>query len=139
MAVRATRRSCRACTSSTTSSGRCLSRRSAGCTGELLLVAVTVESDGACAASSVRIGAHEHVVVRLEAEPETLPRRIIEREPQGWAELDQLVAASPRLSCVIAGLDGVALALSTEGERPQAVAECIRDAWPTRLRPPGET
>jgi GTPase SAR1 family protein len=75
------------------------------------------------------------VVVRLEAEPSTLRRRITDREPEGWAQLDQLVAASARLGPVIAGLDGIALALSTEGERPAAVAERIRDAWPAQLRP----
>jgi predicted kinase len=104
---------------------------------ELLLVAVTVESDGDLRGVLGAIGADEHALVRLEAEPATLRRRIIEREPEGWAELDQLVAASARLSPVIAGLDGVALALSTEGQRPQAVAERIRDAWPGKLRPEG--
>ena len=71
------------------------------------------------------------VVVRLE----TLRRRIIEREPEGWSGLDDLVAASERLSPVIAGLDGIALALSTEGQRPQAVAARIRDEYHLRLRP----
>jgi hypothetical protein len=50
-------------------------------------------------------------------------------------ELDQLLAAAVRLSPVIAGVDGIVLALSTEGERPVAVAERIRDAWPGELRP----
>jgi hypothetical protein len=35
---------------------------------------------------------------------------------------------------VIAGLDGIALALSTEGERPAAVAERIRAAFADELR-----
>ena len=65
------------------------------------------------------IGADEHVVVRLHAEPATLRRRIIEREPDSFTELDELVAAAARLGPVIAGLDGIALALSTEGERPR--------------------
>jgi dephospho-CoA kinase len=42
-----------------------------------------------------------------------------------------------RLSPVIAGLDEVALSLTTEGDRPAAVAERIRDAWPANLRPDG--
>jgi hypothetical protein len=102
---------------------------------ELLLVAVTVECDGDLRGVLGAIGADEHVVVRLEAEQATLRRRIIEREPEGWAELDRLVATSARLSPVIAGLEGIALAISTEGERPAAVAERIRDAWPSKLRP----
>jgi hypothetical protein len=75
-------------------------------------------------------------VVRLEAEPDTLRRRIVEREPAGWSGLDALVAASERLGPIIAALDGVALSLSTEGQRPTAVAARIRDAFPEKLRPP---
>jgi hypothetical protein len=102
---------------------------------ELLLVAVTVESDADLRGLVDATGADEHVVVRLHAEPSTLRRRIIDREPDTFTELDELVAAATRLSPVIAGLDGIALALSTEGERPAAVAERIRDAWPAKLRP----
>lgn len=80
------------------------------------------------------IGADEHAVVRLEAEPATLRARIVEREPESFPQLEQLVAASARLGPVIAGLDGIALALTTEGRRPEAVAEGIRDAWPDKLR-----
>ena len=81
------------------------------------------------------IGADEHVVVRLHADPSTLRQRIIDREPDTFTELDELVAAAARLSPVIAGLDGIALALSTEAESPAAAAERIRDAWPAKLRP----
>jgi hypothetical protein len=80
------------------------------------------------------VGADEHVVVRLEAEPATLARRIVEREPEGWSGLDGLVAASARLGPVIAGLDGIDLAVSTEGAQPSEVAARIRDAFPA-LRP----
>jgi hypothetical protein len=58
----------------------------------------------------------------LEAQPETLRRRITEREPAGWSGLDELVAASARLAPVIARVDGITLALSTEGQRPVAAA-----------------
>ena len=102
---------------------------------ELLLVTATVESDADLRAALAAIGADERVVVRLHAEPATLRRRIIEREPDTFTELDELVAAAARLSPVIAGLDGIALALSTEGEHPAAVAERIRDAGPAKLRP----
>ena len=101
---------------------------------ELLLVAVTVEADEDLRALVGAIDAAEHVVVRLEAEPATLRRRIIEREPDGWSGLEELVDASQRLGPVIAGLDGIALALSTEAQRPAAVAERIRDRFPTPLR-----
>jgi hypothetical protein len=101
---------------------------------ELLLVAATVEADEDLRALVDVVGADEHVVVRLEAEPETLRRRIVEREPEGWSGLGELVVASQRLGPVIAGLDGIALALSTEAQRPAAVAERIRDRFPTPLR-----
>jgi hypothetical protein len=102
---------------------------------ELVLVTVTVGSDADLHGVLAAIGADEHVVVRLHAEPSTLRRRIIEREPDTFTELDELVASTARLSPVIAGLHGIALALSTDGERPAAVAEQIRDAWPAKLRP----
>ena len=102
---------------------------------ELLLVTATVESQEDLDAVLAAIGADEHAVVRLEAEPATLRRRIVEREPDGWPGLDQLVAAADRLAPVIAGLDGIARAVSTERARAPAVAEMIRAAFPEQLRP----
>jgi hypothetical protein len=102
---------------------------------ELLLLTVTVEDRADLDAVPDAVGAAEQAVVRLDADPATLRQRIIEREPGGWAGLDELLAVSARLSPVIAGLAGVALALSIEGERPPAVAERIRDAIPAALRP----
>ena len=63
---------------------------------DLLLVTATVESDGDLRGVLDAIGADEHVVVRLEAEPATLRRRIIDREPDTFTELDELVAAAAR-------------------------------------------
>jgi gluconate kinase len=103
----------------------------------LLLVATTVESAADLRGVLEAVGADEHVVVRLEAEPATLTQRIVEREPDGWSGLDELVAASARLGPVIAELDGVALALSTEDTRPADVARRIRDAFPATLRRDG--
>jgi hypothetical protein len=100
----------------------------------LLLVATTVESDADLRGVLSAVGADEHVVVRLEAEPATLARRIVEREPEGWSGLHELVAASARLGPVIAGLDGIELALSTEDARPRDVAARIRDSFPEPLR-----
>jgi hypothetical protein len=103
----------------------------------LLLVAANIEADADLHGLLAAIGADDHAVVRLEAEPETLRRRIVEREPEGWSGLDELVAASARLSSVIAGLDGIVLTLSTERQRPQVVADRIRDTFPHVLRPAG--
>ena len=101
----------------------------------LLLIAVTVEGDDDMSRLVAAVGADEYAVVRLEAEPQTLRRRIVEREPDGWSGLDELLAATARLSAVIAGLDGVTLALSTESQDPRVVAERIRAAFPIALRP----
>jgi GTPase SAR1 family protein len=103
----------------------------------LLLVATTVESVGDLHGVLDAIAADEHVVVRLEAEPETLARRIVEREPDGWSGLDGLVAASARLGPEIAALDGVALTLNTEDTAPGDVARRIRDAFPGPLQRDG--
>lgn len=101
---------------------------------ERLLVAATVDTDDDLRGLVDAVGADEHVVVGLEAQPETLRRRITEREPKGWSGLDELVVASERLGPVIADLDAITLALSTEGQRPEAVAARIRDAFPAALR-----
>ncbi len=102
---------------------------------DLLLISATVERAEDLRNLVAAIAADAHVVVRLHAEPETLRRRIIEREPETFTELDELVAASARLAPVIAGLDGIALALSTDSRRPAEVAADIRDAFPAELRP----
>jgi hypothetical protein len=102
---------------------------------ELLLVAATVESEAELEALLGAVGADDHAVVRLQAHPSTLRRRTIAREPPEWTGLPELVAASERLSPLVAALDGVALTLSTEGERPEAIAEHIRVAFASTLLP----
>jgi hypothetical protein len=101
---------------------------------ELLLVTATVEGQDDLDAVLAAIGADQHAVVRLEADAQTLRRRISEREPDGWPGLDALLAAADRLAPVIASLDGFALSLSTEGERAPAVAERIRVRLADELR-----
>lgn len=95
---------------------------------ELRLVADTVESNGDLRGVVGAIGADEHVVARLKADPSRCAAASSSASPKGWADLDRLVAASARLGRVIAGLDGIAFASSTEGQRPEVVAERIRDA-----------
>jgi hypothetical protein len=101
---------------------------------ELLLATATVESQHDLDALLAAIGANEHAVVRLHADPPTLRRRIVEREPDSWPGLDELLAAAERLAPEIAGLEGIALALSTEGEQPDVVAERILAAFRDELR-----
>lgn len=80
-------------------------------------------------------GADEHMLVRLEAEPATLERRLLEREPAGWSGLSALVDASQRLAESMPSLDGVDLVLSTEGQRPDQVAARLELAVRERLAP----
>ncbi len=101
---------------------------------ELLLVAVTVETVKDLHRALEAVDADDHAVVRLQAEPATLRRRLIAREHAGWSGLDDLLDATTRMAPLVAGLDGVALTLTTEGQRADAVADRIRDAFPGALR-----
>ena len=74
--------------------------------------------------------------MRLEARPATLVERIIQREPQGWSGLGDLVAHAQELAALVPARGSVDLVLSTEGQRPEAVAECIRQALPDELIAP---
>ena len=69
----------------------CASYRDAGY--ELLFLTATVEDDDYGRALLAATGAEGHLLARLEADPDTLRTRIIEREPAGWAGLDELVEA----------------------------------------------
>jgi hypothetical protein len=59
-----------------------------------------------------------------------LAERIIEREPAGWSGLRRLVEHAQELAGSMRGLAGVDVVLSTEGRRPEKVAERIRAACP---------
>jgi GTPase SAR1 family protein len=102
----------------------------------LLLVAQTVETDEDLAQLLDAVGADERFLVRLEAEPATLVQRIIEREPESWSGLPELVEHTQELATSMPALRGVDLVLTTEGQRPEAVAERIRAACPDRLVAP---
>ena len=71
------------------------------------------------------------LLVRLEADPETVRERILAREPPGWGGLPELLNASRALAASMpVELSGVDLVLSTEGEQPATVAERIAAALP---------
>lgn len=112
----------------------CVLYREAG--HRLLLIAQTVETNADLARLLDAVGADEHFLVRLEAQPATLAQRIIEREPEGWSGISGLVAHTQELAVSMPALKGVQLILSTEGQRPEAVAERIRAARPNELIAP---
>jgi len=102
----------------------------------LMLIGQTIETDDNLAQLLDAIGADESFVVRLEARPATLVERVIQREPQGWSGLGDLVAHAQELAALVPAPGSVDLVLSTEGQRPEAVAECIRQALPDELIAP---
>lgn len=91
----------------------------------ILVVTATVEDDEHRTGVVDAIGAEDAMVVRLEADPETLRHRILAREPPGWEGLPELLNSSRQLAESMADLGGVDLVLSTEGEQPGPVAERI--------------
>ena len=92
---------------------------------ELLLVAQTLETDDDVAQLIDAVGADERPV-RLEAQPDTLVERIVEREPASWSGLQGLVAHARVLAETMKALSGVDLVLSTEGAGAEEVAARIR-------------
>lgn len=97
----------------------------------LLLVAATLEDRAYRDAVVEALGAARVLLVRLEADPETLRERILAREPAGWDGLPELLNASRALAASMPeALGEVDLVLSTEGEQPAAVAARIE----TQLR-----
>ncbi len=99
----------------------------------LLLVAQTLETDADVTELLAAAAAEQVFLVRLEARPATLVRRIVEREPSTWSGLDALVEHAQELAASMPALSGVDLILSTEGERADDVAARIRAARPDWL------
>ena len=112
----------------------CALHREAG--HQLLLVAETLETDDDADRLRVVLGADESFLVRLEAQPATLVARLIEREPESWSGLADLVEHTQELALTMPALSGINLVLSTEGQRPEAVADRIRAALPSQLVAP---
>ena len=101
----------------------------------LLLVAETVETDDDLTKLLDTVGAEETFVVRLEAEPATLVKRISDREPASWSGRSGLIEHAQELAGTMPGLRAVDLIVTTEGQRPEAVAQRIRTALPDQLLP----
>lgn len=85
---------------------------------------------GAGKTSVLALGAEQRFLVRLEAPPTTLVERIAEREPESWSGLAGLVEHTQELAVTMPALQDVDLVLSTDGERPETVAQRIRAALP---------
>ena len=81
----------------------------------LLIVTATIEDDDYMLAALAAIGADETLLVRLEADPETLRDRILAREPPGWDGLPELLNASRSLAASMPELAGVDLVVEHRG------------------------
>ncbi|MCB0874701.1 MAG: AAA family ATPase [Solirubrobacterales bacterium] len=94
-----------------------------------LVVTATILDEDHLRTVLAATGAEVTFVVALEADPQTLRDRILAREPEGWQGLPELLNASRRLAESTKSLPGVDLVLSTEGERPAAVAARIEEEF----------
>lgn len=99
---------------------------------DLLLIAATLEDDRDARALVAAAGADERLLVRLEAPPATLERRLTEREPATWSGLPALVASARRLAETMPSLPGVDLVLSTEHDPAEAIAARVAEVLELR-------
>jgi broad-specificity NMP kinase len=102
----------------------CDAHRRAG--HELVLVAEVVESASHLADVLAVLRADDHLLVLLDARPETLRDRIVAREPPGWHSLEYLLAETEGWAVSLKELDGVHLTLDTESLAPEEIAARIR-------------
>jgi tRNA uridine 5-carbamoylmethylation protein Kti12 len=100
---------------------------------ELLLITATLEDDEYRLAVLAAAAADDHLLVRLEADPETMRERLLSREPPGWSGLPELLNSSRRLAISMKNLAGVGITLSTDGRQPAEVAAAVevelRSRW----------
>jgi broad-specificity NMP kinase len=94
----------------------------------LFLVSGTTETDEHIDGLLAALAADRHVVVCLQAAPETTAARVHDREPPEWHGRDALVAHSRELATQIPALAGIDLTVSTEGREARDVAREIREA-----------
>jgi len=98
---------------------------------EVLIVSATVEDDDYRTDLLAAVGAEDHLLVLLEADPETMRERILDREPPGWSGLPDLLNASRSLADSMQLLDGIDVTISTEDRQPNDVAAEIELAFRT--------
>ena len=94
----------------------------------LLVVAEVIESRAHLADVLAALGADDHLVVRLHADPAILRERIIAREPDGWFGLGHLLDETERLQAAMPSLEGVHVVLDSEQLSVSEGTEAIRGA-----------
>ena len=109
----------------------CAAHRRAG--SETLLVAEVIESAAHLDNVLAALGAHDHLLVRLDAALETLRQRIVAREPPDWVGLDDLLDETPTLQLALIRLDGVHTVVDSEDLNLTQIVDQIRSARPDML------
>ncbi len=94
----------------------------------LLLVSATIEDDNYLRRVLDSLPPGDVFFVRLEAPPELLRERLMQREPPDWVGLPRLLDAAGEVALSNASLPGVDLVLSTVDADEREVAAAIRDA-----------
>jgi hypothetical protein len=104
----------------------CATYRNSG--HHLLFLTATIENDEYGKKLLAATGTKSHLLIRLEADPATLARRIRGREPADWSGLDELVADAVRLSADMQALGGVGLVLDSTTQQVDVLVAQIHDA-----------
>ena len=94
---------------------------------DLLLVTEVIESEAHLGEVLAAVGADDHLLVRLEADPATLRERITAREPPGWHSLPWLLDYTERMRSAVDGIDRAHLSLDSARLDPAEIAARIRD------------
>jgi predicted kinase len=99
----------------------------------LILCGATVTSAQYMSELLGALAADDRLVVRLEAAPGTLQKRIVEREPPGWSGLPRLLHAANEIAATSRLLEDIDIVCSTDDTTPLSVAAQIRSARPALL------
>ena len=100
---------------------------------ELLLLGEVVESEDHLAELLGAVGAHDHLLVRLDAPRAMLRQRILAREPTDWSGLDYLLEQMEHWALALEGLDGVHVTVDSARMSPNEIAARIRAERPDKL------
>ena len=94
----------------------------------LFLVAATTETAGELRGVLEALGAARVLVVCLRAAPDTVARRIAEREPDAWPGKEALIVHARALAESMPSIAGLDLVIDTDGRDAVDVAREVRDA-----------
>jgi hypothetical protein len=99
----------------------------------LLLIAEVIESTSHLRDLRASLGADDSLLVAVDAEIETLRRRIVAREPPGWTELQWLLDQTPGLQEALAKIDGIHAVFDSDTLTVNEIVERIRSTRPDKL------